>query len=881
MGVTQTDGRGNTTTYAYNARNKLIRKVDPNGAGSPAKTESYTYDLYGNMLNKLDRNGITTSCAYDIHGRMLSEQAGNETISYTYDHNGNQLTTSDSTGVTARSYDELNRVRTKSLSTLGTSVFYYDIIDAQMGVEDGEYAEKTVDPRGNVTVKVYDRAGMLVRVKDSEAAGSTVYDYDCAGRKTSVNYPGGARETYTYLDNNLLDTLKNYSTGGAIPDDSYSYTYDAAGNQLSKSEIVGSVNKGITQFAYDELNRLSRVTEPNGKQTAYTYDGAGNRLTETVTENETAKLISYSYNEQNRLTQSESDKNNTKETTVYKYDNNGNLLYKSMEITKKIDPYNPPTTHFGMFIPGQGKTEYAPQEVIDSVGYYSYDAFNRLIKETSGNGTIESRYNGEGLRVQTTSNGVVKRYVYESDKVVLEVDDRGRQTARNVYGSSLISRRMGVQQAYYFYNGHGDVTRLIDSGGIELASYYYDAWGTVLGEDEDEGIDNPYRYAGYVYDKETKLYYLNARYYDPQTARFLSEDTYSGDPNDPLSLNMYTYVSNNPVIYNDPTGHTGVTININGKTIQGVNTTGKTEVGLRDISEAMGGQVNWDGKHTATVSINGKTLSYDTTGTNKVMVNLRDFVDYVSPGEKNISYKSNKNGTATVNISEKNNFEKVISLIVDYQTPALPVRINFSMSNSSSSAGSGKTTEVPQNTPSAGPGQTKDSNELQKKIDNFVDIAKSQVGKGEGDKDKASYVSTTSPWCAGFVKWVANQAEIKMINSDWVWDYVKYYGNSGKSGESQYTKQSNNYYPLTSGYKPCAGDLIIFRTPGKGHIGIVVAYDEKNNRVYTVEGNSGNRVQGHYYSMDNSYVTGFCKVGGTRIGTPVPGSTPGMGESKR
>ncbi len=392
-------------------------------------------------------------------------------------------------------------------------------------------------------------------MKDSEAAGSTVYDYDCAGRKMSVNYPSGAREIYTYLDNNLLDTLKNYSTGGAIPDDSYSYTYDAAGNQLSKSEIVGSVNKGVTQFAYDELNRLSRVTEPNGKQTAYTYDGAGNRLTETVTENEAAKLISYSYNEQNRLTHSESDKNNTKETTVYKYDNNGNLLYKSMEITKKIDPYNPPTTHFGMFIPGQGKTEYAPQEVIDSVGYYSYDAFNRLIKETSGNGTIESKYNGEGLRVQTTSNGVVKRYVYESDKVVLEVDDRGRQTARNVYGSSLISRRMGAQQAYYFYNGHGDVTRLIDSGGIELASYYYDAWGTVLGEDEDEGIDNPYRYAGYVYDKETKLYYLNARYYDPQTARFLSEDTYRGDPNDPLSLNLYTYVSNNPIKYIDPTGH--------------------------------------------------------------------------------------------------------------------------------------------------------------------------------------------------------------------------------------------------------------------------------------------------------------------------------------
>ncbi|WP_031342329.1 RHS repeat-associated core domain-containing protein, partial [Ruminiclostridium papyrosolvens] len=55
--------------------------------------------------------------------------------------------------------------------------------------------------------------------------------------------------------------------------------------------------------------------------------------------------------------------------------------------------------------------------------------------------------------------------------------------------------------------------------------------------------------------KETDLYYLNARYYDSKTARFLSEDTYTGDPNDPLSLNLYTYCLNNPLIYIDPTGH--------------------------------------------------------------------------------------------------------------------------------------------------------------------------------------------------------------------------------------------------------------------------------------------------------------------------------------
>jgi RHS repeat-associated protein len=66
---------------------------------------------------------------------------------------------------------------------------------------------------------------------------------------------------------------------------------------------------------------------------------------------------------------------------------------------------------------------------------------------------------------------------------------------------------------------------------------------------------NPIRYAGYQYDEETGLYYLNARMYDPKIARFLQEDTYLGDPSDPLSLNLYTYCSNNPLMYYDPSGH--------------------------------------------------------------------------------------------------------------------------------------------------------------------------------------------------------------------------------------------------------------------------------------------------------------------------------------
>jgi len=65
---------------------------------------------------------------------------------------------------------------------------------------------------------------------------------------------------------------------------------------------------------------------------------------------------------------------------------------------------------------------------------------------------------------------------------------------------------------------------------------------------------NNIKYAGYFYDAETGLYYLNARFYDPKTARFIQQDSYSGNILDPLSLNLYTYGHNNPISYYDPTG---------------------------------------------------------------------------------------------------------------------------------------------------------------------------------------------------------------------------------------------------------------------------------------------------------------------------------------
>ncbi|WP_369824129.1 RHS repeat domain-containing protein [Anoxybacillus sp. UARK-01] len=113
---------------------------------------------------------------------------------------------------------------------------------------------------------------------------------------------------------------------------------------------------------------------------------------------------------------------------------------------------------------------------------------------------------------------------------------------------------------YYVTNYRGDVVRMVDENGATVANYSYDPWGKVLSVSENAAVaGQPLGYAGYYYDRETKLYYLQARYYDPETARFISRDPDPGDKDDPITQNAYTYADDNPVMLVDPDGNRGLT----------------------------------------------------------------------------------------------------------------------------------------------------------------------------------------------------------------------------------------------------------------------------------------------------------------------------------
>ena len=193
--------------------------------------------------------------------------------------------------------------------------------------------ETSTDPKGNITEKIYDRAGRLWKViADGETTTYTYYDN---GSRKSIEYPGGSKEVYEYYANGLLKKLENYRVENGVPVlmDRYEYSYDAANNQVSKTETINGEEIGTTTYAYDSLNRLEKVTEPSGRVTEYTYDRAGNRLSETVKANGTTVRTSYIYNEQNRLMKTITESGSRRVTTIYTYDNNGNLVSTKEEIT--------------------------------------------------------------------------------------------------------------------------------------------------------------------------------------------------------------------------------------------------------------------------------------------------------------------------------------------------------------------------------------------------------------------------------------------------------------------------------------------------------------------------------------------------------------------
>ncbi len=578
--------------------------------------ETYHYTAKGNLAEKISRNGVVTTYTYDGFGRLLTERAGTDRKTYTYDKAGNLLTATANGVTTTRTYDAEGRVTSKTVDGIGTMRYLYDLdpengsVSEQSIAPDGVTKETRYDKAGRIAfvdssdgtsvLESYDKNGN--RKANSTDRGIQEYDYDAAGRVIRLIHKdtnGRETEVYSYVYDANGNLAEEESSRGKIQ-----YTYDALDRLISVIEPEGK----ITWYTYDASgNRATKKEWDAGRtiQTSYTYDAANLLIKQ---ESDDGSTILYTYDENGNLVQEETTRREAQEEMVNKQpeetmdkkfqeESLALFSYEELELItgsavgtelpdffpgvqetvtgSTITPDTPPLfPGVQETITGSTITPELPalspevQETVtggaisetisgSAIRCYTYDNFNRLTSYQSGDTFAFYTYDAEDYRitkqVMDSDGEKFTRYFYEGNHVVLEADESGKITAHNTYSIHLIGRTVGEEGYYYFYNAHGDVVKLIGIQSEEEILYRYDAFGTLVEVTGD--ADNSITYAGYQYDKESGLYYLNARYYDSTTARFLTEDTYAGKANDPLSLHRYTYCANNPLRYTDPDGH--------------------------------------------------------------------------------------------------------------------------------------------------------------------------------------------------------------------------------------------------------------------------------------------------------------------------------------
>ena len=196
---------------------------------------------------------------------------------------------------------------------------------------------------------------------------------------------------------------------------------------------------------------------------------------------------------------------------------------------------------------------------------YVYDVENRLsqVSVTKDGKTAviqQNIYNGEGQRIQKIDGDETINYYYQDGVVAYTTDTNGNQNSQNLIGTdgNVLATERFQQNAtqYYLYNKdiQGSTSSLVKEDGSADAIYQYTDFGETMIQGYDQA-KNEVCYTGGIYDQSTGLYYLNARYYNPEDGRFMTENSYRGEIMNPETGHLYVYCANNPVNYADSSGH--------------------------------------------------------------------------------------------------------------------------------------------------------------------------------------------------------------------------------------------------------------------------------------------------------------------------------------
>jgi RHS repeat-associated protein len=550
-----TNPRGYTTTYAFNAADELTSQVQPVSASSSDPT-SYGYDPAGNQTSVTGGYQNTTwttynswnlpesviepatasasaaadrtwTTGYNADGQAASvTQPGGITRGYGYDQVGD-LTSETGSGAAAATpaqafgYDTSGNL-ISATAPGGTDTFTYN---------DAGQVTATTGPSGNASFG-YNGDGLVTSRTD--AAGTTSYTYDKAGRLSTAADPlTGATLTYGYNADSLPATISYAESGTAGPTQSYAYDglqqltsdtltsaaggtvasagygYNADGD-LTSLATTGYADAGSTTYGYNQADELTSATK-SGATTSYGYDANGDLTRVGGT--------TFRYNAQDQPVSSTTSAG----TTSYAYTLSGALA----SVTSPSGSVQNYTTN------AYGQTVTAPGGIS-----YSYDGLGRLATRATTSGTSAFAYSGTGTTL--ASDGTTS-YTYDPA------------------GGLIGAQRSGNTAQIALTNIHGDVTGTFSPASTTTsltASQAYDPYGNITAT---SGTMPAVGYQGQYTDPATGTTKMGARWYNPATGTFTSNDTITGSPVPPtVSPTPYGYVDGNPLTNADPSGHCSI-----------------------------------------------------------------------------------------------------------------------------------------------------------------------------------------------------------------------------------------------------------------------------------------------------------------------------------
>ena len=534
-----TDAAGNVTSMGYDLLGRKTAMGDPDMG-----QWQYQYDAAGNLTAQRDGRSLWLYLGYDELNRLTSKRqddpvSGSLLADYSYDAPGQlglprrsrAYSAAGVVEVQAVAYDSRSQVTQQQWLVPGSDggTFRLDTAYNAAGQRTAlTYPGGSGGQLGEVVSLGYDAVGQLTGVAGVVEGVTTLYlasaTYNAQGQPLElVNDSGanGLRRQYGYESNTQrLSVLRAGKTSPYTDLQELTYRYDNAGNVTS---MVDGRNGSQRQcFQYDWLDRLTGAFTGDAACSGYSGVGVG------------AYSHSYGYDAIGNLT-SYAGSSYTYGTTnaqphavasaygnSYGYDANGNQVRRTI-----------------------AGVEYT----------LVYDYENRLVAVNQGATEIASfLYDADGSRVKGTVAGVTTVYiagVYEQSGAASTSYYEGGAMRRAGYASSN-----GV---FYLLQDQLKSTSVIaDQAGAEAARQFFYPYGGNRGGAAFSELTTK-RFTGQYHEQglpgSEGLSYYNARWYDPQLGRFTSPDTIVPGPANPQNLNRYTYAGNNPVIYDDPSGH--------------------------------------------------------------------------------------------------------------------------------------------------------------------------------------------------------------------------------------------------------------------------------------------------------------------------------------